>query len=222
MTEIQTSLRRNFTLEDKVKLCHSRIPMMRYIEGWLQVDLIAPLPIWSPVPEKYRRSARDDFSVWGLEAQHPKYLPAVLQPFVRIEKRGSGERCLTLLEGAYRHSFVFSFNGFADSKDLEKFQRARMGHYDEENDVITVYLDTVAKTMTDDYGHIFVIPSICHGEHREPLIGQNPENLADVLCSVITHECIHRTLWLLGLQEECRKYDHHAFYEKVECDEAEP
>jgi hypothetical protein len=76
----------------------------------------------------------------------------------------------------------------------------------------------------DDFGHIFGRSiEIWHGEYREPVTFElNPENLADVLCSVITHECIHRTLWLLGLQEECSKYDHHAFYEKVECDEAEP
>lgn len=219
---IQTSLAHALSPEDRIKLCHSRIPMMRHIEGWLQVDLIAPLPIWSPVPKKYQRSARDDFSVWGLEAQYPKYLPAILQPFVRVEKRGNGEPFLSLLEGAYKHRFDFSFNGFADSKDLEKFQRVRGGHYDEKNDVITVYLDTIAKTMMDDFGHIFGIPLRCLGEYREPMIEQNPENLTDVLCSVITHEYVHRTMWLLGLEQACTKYDHHGFYEKVECDEVEP
>lgn len=219
MTEIQTSLRRNFALEDKVRLCHSRIPMMRHIEGFSDSNLIAPLPIWSPVPEKYRRTARDSFSIWGLEAQNPEYLPAILQPFVRFEKRGNGELCLTLLEGAYKHSIVFSFNGEADSKNLEKFQRVKLGHYDDKNDVVTIYLDTITKTMTDDFGHIFAIPEVCHGKYREPIIEQNPENLADVLCSVITHEYIHRTLWLLGLEQECSKYDYHGFYDKMECDE---
>jgi hypothetical protein len=99
---IQTSLERNLTLEEKVKLCNSRIPMMRHKEGWLQIDLICPLPIWSPVPEKYRRTAQDSFSIWGLEAQHPKYLLEILKPFVCVEKRGRGKPFLTLLEGAYK------------------------------------------------------------------------------------------------------------------------
>lgn len=102
MLGIQTSLKRNFILEDKVKLCHSRIPMMRHIEGWLQSNLIAPLPIWSPVPEKYRRGARDSFSIWGLEAQHPEHLPAILQPFVHVERRGNRKPSITLLEGAFQ------------------------------------------------------------------------------------------------------------------------
>lgn len=95
----QVALTRNMTLEDKIKLCHSRIPQMRHIDGFLDSNLIAPLPTWSPVPEKYRKSAHDSFSVWGLEAQEPKYLPEVLKQFVRVGKKG-----ITLLEGAYKVS----------------------------------------------------------------------------------------------------------------------
>ena len=79
--------------------------MMRHIEGWLQIDLICPLPIWSPVPEPYRRTAQDSFSSWGLEAQHPKYLLEVLKPFVRVKTQGKGRfkhAYLVLLPGAYK------------------------------------------------------------------------------------------------------------------------
>jgi len=55
-------------------MCHSRIPAMRHIVDFLQFDLIAPLPIWSPIPEKYQRTARDSFYTWGLEAQPIKWL----------------------------------------------------------------------------------------------------------------------------------------------------
>ena len=94
----QLSLNRNFTIAEKISLCHSRIPEMRTITGFLDTGLIAPLPIWSPIPEKYQKTAQDDFSVWGLEAQHPKYLPEKLKPFVRFNGRGM----MLLLEGAYK------------------------------------------------------------------------------------------------------------------------
>jgi hypothetical protein len=99
----QVSLERNFTLNEKIALCHSRIPKMRHITGFLDSGLIAPLPTWSPVPEPYRRTSRDSFSVWGLEAQHPKYLPEVLKPFVYIIRNKNGKfRGLGLREGAYK------------------------------------------------------------------------------------------------------------------------
>lgn len=220
MTELrQTTLTANMTLNDKVKLCHSRIPQARHIEGFLDFDLIAPLPIWSPVPEKYRKSAHDSFSVWGLEAQHPKYLPEVLKPFVQIQKRGKNEN-IWLLEGAYKHREVFSFKGEANSKDLAAFHRARLGHYDEHTDVLTIYLDQMTKAMIDDFGHIIGIPEVWHnGEQMNLVTGQNIDSLADVFSSVVTHEYIHRALWQLGEKDACSKYDHHAFYENVECEE---
>jgi hypothetical protein len=97
----QITLLKTFTPSDRIKLCHSRIPMMRCITGWLDSGLIAPLPIWSPVPEPYRRTGtQDDFSIWGLEAQHPKYLPEILKPFVRVVR--TKNRCdLELLPGAF-------------------------------------------------------------------------------------------------------------------------
>lgn len=101
----QLTLERHFSKEELIVLCHSRIPKMRHIEGFLDSNLIAPLPIWSPVPERYRRTAKDSFSIWGLEAQHPKYLLAALQPFVYVFKRGKGKRTryfLGLREGAYK------------------------------------------------------------------------------------------------------------------------
>jgi len=102
----QLTLTQHFSKEELIALCHARIPKMRHIEGFLDSGLIAPLPIWSPVPKQYRRTAKDSFSVWGLEAQHPKYLPAALQPFIRIVKRGKGKRAhsvLTFSEGAYKN-----------------------------------------------------------------------------------------------------------------------
>lgn len=215
----QTTITATLSSEEKIKLCHSRIPQMRHIDGFLDSGLIAPLPTWSPVPEPYRRTGQDHFSIWGLEAQHPKYLPEILKPFVRLQKRGKNEN-IWLLEGAYKHSEVFSFKGEANSKDLEKFQRARLGHYDEHNDVVTVYLDTMTKAIIDDFGHIIGIPEFWHnGEHMDLVTQQNMENLADVFSSVVIHEYIHRTLWLLGLKEACTQYDHRAVYEKVECEE---
>ncbi len=101
----QLTLEKQFTKEELIKLCHSRIPNMRHIEGFSNTGLIAPLPIWSPVPERYRKTAKDSFSICGLEAQHPKYLPAALQPFVCVVKRGKGKRAhsfLALREGAYK------------------------------------------------------------------------------------------------------------------------
>ena len=102
----QLTLEKHFSKEELIALCHSRIPRMRHIEGFLDSGFITPLPIWSPVPEKYRKTARDSFSIWGLEAQHPKYLPAALQPFVSFVKRGKGKRAhsvLTIREGAYKN-----------------------------------------------------------------------------------------------------------------------
>jgi hypothetical protein len=100
----QVSLERNFTLKEKIALCHSRISKMRHIEGFVDSGLIAPLPIWSPVPEPYRKTTHDSFSIWGLEAQHPKYLPAILQPFVYVEVRGRSKKScyVGLREGAYK------------------------------------------------------------------------------------------------------------------------
>jgi len=220
----QTTLTANITLKEKVELCHSRIPQARFIEGFLDSNLIAPLPIWSPVPKEPQKTAHDSFSIWGLEAQHAKYLPEILQPFVRVETQGKGHSkhaVSTLLEGAYKHSIIFSFNGKNDSKDLEKFQRVRAGHYDEKTDVITIYLDTIAKSMLDDFGHLFAIPKIVHGQYSEPILEQNPVNLTRVFCSIITHEYIHHALWLLGLESACRQYDHKGFFENVECEEVD-
>lgn len=103
MAKQQLTLEQHFSKEELIALCHSRIPKMRHIEGFLDSNLIAPLPIWSPVPEKYRRTAKDSFSVWGLEAQDPKCLPFVLQEFVCLVKEGRGKRkgwSVRLLEGA--------------------------------------------------------------------------------------------------------------------------
>jgi hypothetical protein len=102
MTELrQTSLTVNMTLNDKIKLCHSRIPQTRRIVGFLDTGLIMPLPIWSPVPEPYRRTPQDSFHIIGLEAQHPRYLPEQLKRFVRFEKRGRNV-ILALMPGAYK------------------------------------------------------------------------------------------------------------------------
>lgn len=101
----QLSLEKYFSKEELIALCHSRKRKMRHIEGFIDSGLIAPLPIWSPVPEKYRRTPQDSFSVWGLEAQDPKYLPFVLQEFVYLVKEGRGKRkgwSVRLREGAYK------------------------------------------------------------------------------------------------------------------------
>jgi hypothetical protein len=101
LLEGQITLERNLTLSEKINLCHSHIPQMRHIEGFLDTGLIVPLPIWSPIPEKYQKITRDKFSVVGLEAQDPKYLPEALKPFVKVAKRG--KHCyLQLLEGAIK------------------------------------------------------------------------------------------------------------------------
>jgi len=226
MTELrQTTLTANITLKEKIALCHSRIPQARHIEGFVDTGLIAPLPIWSPIPEKYRRTGQDHFSITGLEAQHPKYLPEILKPFVRLETRGKGHYkhvFLALLEGAYKHDTVFSFNGEAASKDLEKFHRVKLGHYDEDTDVVTIYLDMMPKALIDDFGHIIGAPELWHnGEQTNLVTGQNIDSLADVFSSIVTHEYIHRILWQLGERDACSKYDHHAFYENVECEEVE-
>jgi len=62
---------------------------MRHITGFLDSNFIAPLPIWSPVPEKYRRTGRDSFHAWGLEAQPIRHLLAELQKYAfYIRKNG--------------------------------------------------------------------------------------------------------------------------------------
>jgi hypothetical protein len=96
----------NMTLEERIKLCHSRIPGRRHIVGFSDSNLIAPLPIWSPVPAKYSEGGNDSFSIWGLEAQDPKYLPEILKTFVRLEPHGKGHHehlLLMLLPGAYKN-----------------------------------------------------------------------------------------------------------------------
>jgi hypothetical protein len=99
----QLNLERHFSKEDLIALCHSRNPERRHIEGFLGFNLIAPLPIWSPVPEKHRKTAQDSFSIWGLEAQHPKYLPSELQPFVYFLRNKRGKIVgIGLREGAYK------------------------------------------------------------------------------------------------------------------------
>ena len=101
----QLTLEKYYSKEQLIALCHSRIPKMRHIEGFVDTGLIAPLPMWSPVPEKYRKTAKDSFSMVGLEAQHPKYLLEILKPFVYVVKRGKGKRTdyrLMLREGAYK------------------------------------------------------------------------------------------------------------------------
>lgn len=105
MAKQQTTLKRNFTKEELIKLCHSRIPRMRHIEGFLDSNLITPLPIWSPVPEKYRRTAKDSFSIWGLEAQPVKWLPAELQKYIVYIRRGRKNRIvgIGLKKGAYKN-----------------------------------------------------------------------------------------------------------------------
>jgi hypothetical protein len=99
--ERQVTLERNFNLAEKIRLCHSRIPEMRVITGFFDVGLVASLPIWSPVPEKQRKCIQDGWSITGLEAQNPKYLPEELKPFVRV-KKGRHDVFLVLLEGAYK------------------------------------------------------------------------------------------------------------------------
>lgn len=86
MTEKQTSLERTLTPAQKIELCHSRIHKMRHIVGFTDTGLIAPLPIWSPYP--YPTCASEKFYMSGLEAQHPKYLPEILKPFVYLKKTG--------------------------------------------------------------------------------------------------------------------------------------
>lgn len=90
------------SLEDRVRMCHERIPGMRHIEGFIDSGLIAPLPSWSPVPKKFQKIAQDAFSVWGLEAQNPKHLPEVLKPFVHLVRRGNKIVGLALDKGAYK------------------------------------------------------------------------------------------------------------------------
>lgn len=96
MSEQQTTLKRHFSKEELIKLCHSRIPQMRYIVDFGDSNLIAPLPIWSPVPEKYQRTAHDSFSIWGLEAQPIKWLPIELQKFAYYVKRRSRGKRVTI------------------------------------------------------------------------------------------------------------------------------
>lgn len=126
MTELrQTTLTVYMTLNDKVELCHSRIPQMRHITGFLDSNLIAPLPVWSPVPKEHQRTAQDSFSIWGLEAQHPKYLPAILQPFVRFETRGKGPNkhmCLVLLEGSLNRALKRGMNEQPNSNDTPRLR----------------------------------------------------------------------------------------------------
>ena len=99
----QITLELGFTLNEKIALCHSRISRTRHIEGFLDTGLIAPLPIWSPIPEPYRKTAHDSFSIIGLEAQDPKYLPEVLKPFVYFIKGKNGKiRGIGLRKGAYK------------------------------------------------------------------------------------------------------------------------
>jgi len=98
LVEKNSSLLKQFSKEELIKLCHSRIPKMRHIEGFIDSNLITPLPIWSPVSKKFRRSAKDSFSVWGIEAQLPKYLPLALQPYVFIKCRGKGKRKVCFIQ----------------------------------------------------------------------------------------------------------------------------
>ena len=106
MTENQTILTRHFSKEELIELCHSRIPGMRHIVGFMDSGLIAPLPIWSPVPEKYRRSARDAFHNWGLEAQPIRWLPAELQKFAFYVKRHGRIVGIGLRKGACKERGV--------------------------------------------------------------------------------------------------------------------
>lgn len=105
MVTQQTSLKRHFSKEELIKLCHSRIPKMRVIVGFMDSNLITPLPIWSPVPEKYRRTAKDSFHTWGLEAQPIKWLPAELQKHALYVKRARTVS-IGLKKEAYTHKEV--------------------------------------------------------------------------------------------------------------------
>jgi len=81
------SIERYFSKEDSTKLHKSRLPRARHIEGFIDSGLIAPLPIWSPIPKEFQRTARDSFSIWGLEAQRIEHLPLKLRKLAYYTKK---------------------------------------------------------------------------------------------------------------------------------------
>lgn len=94
MARAQQTIIRHLTLAEKIQLCHERIPTMRHIIGFQSGGFIADLPIWSETPKKYRKTAKDDFCVWGLEAQHPRYLPEILKPYIHWVKNKKTVCCV--------------------------------------------------------------------------------------------------------------------------------
>jgi len=97
----QVTLKRHFSKEELIKLCHSCIPKKRQVVGFLKSNLVAPLPILSPVPEKFQRTAKDSFYTWGLEAQPIKWLPAELQKHAFYKKQRGKFYSIRLREEAY-------------------------------------------------------------------------------------------------------------------------
>jgi len=100
----ETSLEGYFSKEDLTKLQKARSPRNRRVIGFIDFNLIEPLPVWSAVPKKYQRTARDSFEIWGLEAQPIEYLPSKLRKLAYYAKRGkNGQVFIALRKEAYKN-----------------------------------------------------------------------------------------------------------------------